>query len=77
MATVITHNKVKEIRSRHDVTQQQLADFLNISILNIRRKEKNVTLWKENEMHLVVYFFNNYFGEQFTLNDLFTAEVLE
>ena len=77
MANVIIHNKVKEMRSRHDVTQQQLADFLQISVLNLRRKEKSFTLWKENEMHLVVYFFNNYFGEQFTLNDLFTAEVLE
>lgn len=77
MATVIPSNKVKEMRARHSVTQLQLAEFLEIGVMNLRRKEKMLTLWKEDEMHLVVYFFNNYFGEHFKLEDIFTCEVLE
>lgn len=77
MTLVITKNKVKELRARYDVTQIELAAFLGIAVMNLRRKEKGMTLWKEDEMHLVVYFFNNYFGEQLTLQDLFMGDIIE
>lgn len=77
MALVITKNKVKELRARYDVTQIELAAFLGIAVMNLRRKEKGMTLWKEDEMHMVVYFFNNYFEEALTLEDVFSGEVVE
>ena len=77
MVVIATSNKVKEIRARHNITQLQLAEFLGIGVMNLRRKEKTETMWKEEEMHLVVYFFNAYYGEQFKLDDLFTCEIAD
>lgn len=73
----IFENKVKELRARHHVTQQELADFLGMKVVNLRKREYGMSLWKESEMHLVVYFFNSKFGECLTLTDVFQVEIIE
>ena len=68
-------NRLKEIRARHNVTQQELASFIGIGTNNYSKKEKQEQQWKEKEMHLAVAYFNYYHEERFQLDDLFSALV--
>lgn len=65
-------NKLKEIRARHGVSQEQIAKFLGIGVGNYRKKEKKEAQFKEKEMYLCVFFFNYFYGEMFMLDDLFS-----
>ena len=75
--TVSSRNKVRELRARHNITQEKLSSFLGIKVDSYRKKEKEVMVWKEHEMHLVVYFFNHFYGEQLTLDEIFEADIIE
>ena len=74
---VSTKSKVKELRARHNITQEKLSSFLGIKVDSFRKKEKEVLAWKDNEMHLVVYFFNRFYGESLTLDEIFEADIIE
>lgn len=74
---VISRNRVKELRARHSITQGQLSSYLGMKVSNFRKKEKEYGLWKENEMHLIIYYFNHFCGENLKLDDLFMAEIID
>lgn len=74
---VIPCNRIKEIRARHGVTQEQLASYLHMKVSNFRKKEKELAQFKQQEMHLITLFFNTNYNENFTLEDLFYYELIE
>lgn len=74
---IISKNRVSELRARYHITQEELAKYLHLKPSNYRKKEKEFSLWKENEMHLIIYLFNTQYGENLSMEDVFSAEVIE
>lgn len=64
-------NKVKEIRARHSVTQEELADFLRMAPATFRKKESGAVEFKASEMFLIIYYFNTYHHDTLKLEEVF------
>lgn len=68
-------NRVREIRARHKVTQEELAAFLNMAPATFRKKEKGDQEWRMSEMFLIAYYFNTYKNDPLKINDIFLCKI--
>lgn len=75
MMIVEVSNKVREIRARHKVTQEELAAFLGMAPVTFRRKENGSQEWRMSEMFLIVYYFNTCKNDSLKLEDVFLCKI--
>lgn len=75
MMIVELSNRVREVRARHKVTQEELAAFLEMATATFRKKENGLQEWRMSEMFLIVYYFNTYKSDQLKLEDVFLCKI--
>lgn len=66
-------NRIKNERKKRSISQQQLADYLNISRQAISRWENNISLPDLNTLILIAKYFNlelEYFTEDTSINKI-------
>lgn len=64
-------NKVSNYRKFKGLTQQEMADYLSISVQAYRKKEKNFTPFKDAEKLLIRDKVKKYGFLDITIDDIF------
>ena len=53
------------IRRANRITQEDMAELINVDVRTYQNKEKGVTQFKQNEMFVIAQFFNKKIDEIF------------
>jgi len=65
--------KLKSIRTLHEISQQELADALSISLNSFRNKEAGVTEFKFTECAKIKDFIDTKHNADYEFSDIFTV----